>query len=174
MGFAPWMNGGDDMRIGVISDTHIPSRARSVPGEVFQGLMGVDLLIHAGDITHWSVIDELSAIAPVMAVYGNMDSAENRLRLPRTRVVEAEGVRIGVVHGDGYGGSTPTRALQSFSGVDCIVFGHSHKALCEYRGSILLFNPGSPTDRRTSSQFSYGVLHINQGKITGDIVYFGP
>lgn len=160
------------MRIGAISDTHIPARARTIPSVVFHGLVGVDMIIHAGDILDMNVLAELTALAPVYAVYGNVDPVETRQRLPRTRVVEALGWRIGVVHGDGAGGSTPDRALKSFSDVHCVVFGHSHQAMCERRGSVLLFNPGSPTDKRFSERYSYGILTVTEAGITGEIIYF--
>lgn len=160
------------MRIGVLSDTHIPARARHLPAQVFSGLAGVDMIIHAGDILNMDVIAELSAIAPVSAVYGNVDPVEMRRFLPRTRIVEAMGRRIGVVHGDGMGGSTPERALKSFQNVDCVVFGHSHQAMCEQRGAVLLFNPGSSTDKRSSEHYSYGVLTVTAHGITGEICFF--
>ncbi|NLJ25093.1 MAG: YfcE family phosphodiesterase, partial [Firmicutes bacterium] len=62
-----------DFRIGVLSDTHIPVRARHLPAEIFIAFTGVDLILHAGDIKEWSVIQELSTLAPVEAVFGNMD-----------------------------------------------------------------------------------------------------
>lgn len=162
------------MRIGVVSDTHIPRRARCIPRQVFDGLMGVDLIIHAGDIVCMQVLSELSTIAPVQAVCGNMDPTEVRRQVPRTRIVEADGWRIGVVHGDGASGSTKLRALRTFSDVHCVVFGHSHRACCERHGSVLLFNPGSPTDRRANPEFSYGLLSVSSGGVRGEIRFFAP
>jgi putative phosphoesterase len=101
-----------------------------------------------------------------------VDPVELRRHLPRTRVVEALGRRIGVTHGDGMGGSTPERALKSFSDVNCVVFGHSHQAMCEQRGGVLLFNPGSPTDKRFSEHYSYGLLTVTEAGISGEIIYF--
>lgn len=160
------------MRIGVLSDTHIPSRARELPPEVLSGLDGVDLIIHAGDLVHSNVLSRLARIAPVHAVCGNMDPPPLRRILPRRQVVEAQGWRIGVVHGDGSSGSTLTRALRSFKDVDCIVFGHSHRAVCVRQEGLLLLNPGSPTDKRMSPQYSYAILTLSATGVDGQIVYF--
>jgi putative phosphoesterase len=160
------------MRIGVVSDTHMPVRARSLPAQLFTGLLDVDMILHAGDLVDLQVLAELSVLAPVYAVYGNVDPVEVRRHLPRTRIVEAGSYRIGLVHGNGPGNNTPERALHTFSDVDCVVFGHSHCALCEQRGKVLLFNPGSPTDKRWSEKHSYGILTVIDSGISGEIVYF--
>ncbi|HHT25690.1 MAG TPA: metallophosphoesterase family protein [Firmicutes bacterium] len=160
------------MRIGVVSDTHIPARARSLPAQLFTGLMGVDMILHAGDLVDMQVLTELAVLAPVYAVHGNVDPIEIKRRLPRTRIVEAGAFRIGLVHGHGPGGNTPQRALQTFNDVHCVVFGHSHQALCERRGEVLLFNPGSPTDKRWSEKHSYGILTVTDAGNTGEIIYF--
>ncbi|MGI6081354.1 MAG: metallophosphoesterase family protein [Limnochordia bacterium] len=160
------------MRIGVLSDTHIPGRARKIPDEVIAGMAGVSLIIHAGDIVHQDVLSTLAAIAPVHAVYGNMDPPSLRRALPRRRVVEAEGYRIGIIHGDGRYGSTLARALNAFDDVHCIVFGHSHRPVCTRHGDLLLLNPGSPTDRRLSPKHSYAILTVSTSGLEGEIVYF--
>lgn len=161
------------MLIGVVSDTHIPSRARRIPPRVIAGLRGVDLILHAGDLTELSVLAELRAIAPVEAVVGNVDSLEVMEALPRTRILDVDGRRIGLVHGDGPGPSTPARVLRAFAGipVDAIVFGHSHAPLCEHRDGLLLFNPGSPTDKRRQPRASYGLLRVEGEELTAEIVY---
>lgn len=162
---------GEKVKIGVISDTHVPRRALHLPGAIFTALKDVDLILHAGDLVTLPVLQELSAVAPVEAVWGNMDEFEVRSRLPRLRVVEAAGVKIGLIHGDGGGFDTPQRALRAFAGVHCVVFGHTHRPYNEYRGKTLLFNPGSLTDPRSGGQGSYGLLHIQDGRIQGEICY---
>ena len=87
--------------IGLISDTHIPTRARLIPPRVFSAFKGVSLIIHAGDLVSLEVIAHLENIAPVLAVFGNMDSIEVRRRLPKITSVEVSGVKIGVYHDAG-------------------------------------------------------------------------
>ena len=89
------------MLIGLISDTHIPDRAKQLPQNVFDAFSDVDLILHAGDLTSLEVINQLEQIAPVMAVQGNMDRV-NWINLPKAKVVEAEGLKIGIVHGEVY------------------------------------------------------------------------
>ena len=79
------------------------------------------MILHAGDIMEWSVIEELSTLAPVEAVYGNMDYPEVRRRLQRRRVIQLGSLQIGLIHGDGASSNTVARARQAFSDVDCIV-----------------------------------------------------
>ncbi len=161
------------MLVGIISDTHLPSRATYIPKEVFNGFKNVDLIIHAGDICKEYVLDELQLLAPVKAVAGNMDGWEIQQKIPRKQIIDLEGFKVGIIHGDGNEGSTLQRATNAFKEqkVDCIVFGHSHQAFNSLNGSVLLFNPGSPTDRRRSKYFSYGLLKIGD-TIEGKIVYF--
>lgn len=167
------------MRIGVLSDTHIPRRARTLPDAILQGLVGVDLILHAGDIQTADVLAVLAQLAPVQAVAGNVDLPELAEQLGFSRVIELPGCRLGLVHGhlEPAGAphrarSTLERALWSFTDVQAVVFGHSHIALCEQHGGVLAFNPGSPTDKRRSPRPSYGILTLDDGGIRGEIVYF--
>ena len=134
----------------------------------------MDLILHAGDIITWAVIEELSTVAPVEAVYGNMDFPEVRRRLKRRRIVKLGNKRIGLIHGDGASGSPVTRARQAFRQVDCIVFGHSHRPYNEIHGGVLMFNPGSPTDRRMMPMGSFGILHVTKDGIRGEHHYLEP
>ncbi|KKX55513.1 MULTISPECIES: metallophosphoesterase family protein [Brevibacillus] len=150
------------MKIGVVSDTHLPRRGHTLPKPLIEGLRGVELIIHAGDWNTLQVYEELSEIAHVVGVWGNTDDDQVKARLNRVEIVEAKGKRIGVVHGDGKGKTTPQRAVDTFSGqtVDLIIFGHSHIPLWEERNGILLFNPGSPTDKRKQPLYTYGIVEI--------------
>lgn len=162
------------VRIGVLSDTHVPTRAKALPPVLFEAFRGVAMILHAGDLTTRDVLDELEAIAPVHAVRGNVDPPEVARLLPARRVIEVEGVKIGLIHGDGPSrAKTPERALKAFDGVQCVVFGHTHIPLCERRGGVLLFNPGSPTDRRGQPRYSYGFLTVAGGRVDGEIHRFG-
>lgn len=155
------------MIIGVLSDTHIPSKAKALPNPIIQAFKEVDHIIHAGDIGGIEVLDELRALAPVTAVCGNVDPVEIRAILQDKEIITLEGYRIGIVHGHGKVGKTLDRAMKCFENdhVDCIVFGHSHSPFCEEINQVILFNPGSPTDRRKNEFYSYGIIelgdHIN-------------
>jgi len=160
------------MRIAVLSDTHLRI-GKSLPRFVWEHLTQIDLIIHAGDLTHIGLLEELSCLAPVRAVRGNCDSWD--VSLPDRDVIECEHFRIGLIHGDtGKGKSTPERAYNAFidTPVDVIVFGHSHTPFMEWREGILMFNPGSPTDKRREPQYSFGILDIQQGQLTAKHLYF--
>lgn len=162
------------MLIGVISDTHIPNRAEKLPKEVLLGLKKTDLIIHAGDICEGWVLNELKSIAPVKAVFGNTDGEYIQKILPKREVVNIKSFKIGIIHGDGgRRRDTIKRVMDAFKddGVNCIIFGHTHRAYNRHHGNILLFNPGSPTNKRKSSYFSYGQLTIEE-TINGRIFYF--
>lgn len=81
--------------VGLISDTHVPKRARRIPKEVFKVFENVDFIVHAGDLVELAVIDELEQLAPVLAVYGNMDGPEIRGRLPKLNSVRIFNQKIG-------------------------------------------------------------------------------
>lgn len=159
------------VKIGVISDTHIPTRADHLPEVIFQHFKGVDLILHAGDLEDIMVLYDLEDIAPVKAVVGNMDPYELGEELPAKRSVKVGGVNIGLIHGWGDPKGLPQRVLEAFSGenVSCIVFGHSHQPFNQEVQGILLFNPGSPTDRVFAPYNSIGILHIGK-EIKGEII----
>jgi hypothetical protein len=160
------------VHIAVLSDTHLRV-GKSLPDFVREHLTQVDLILHAGDLTQMGVLEELACYAPVRAVRGNCDSWD--VSLPERDIIECEGWKIGLVHGNtGRGSSTPERAYAEFKDtpVDLIVFGHSHTPFLEWRNGILLFNPGSPTDKRREPQYSFGLLDLQQGQITAKHLYF--
>ena len=155
-------------KIGVISDTHIPIRAKQVPEKVKELFKDVDLILHAGDLVEPSVIEELKQIAPVVAVKGNMDQFQEEL--PEKEIIQINNkFNIGLFHGEGEGDTLNERISSYFENVDCIVFGHSHQSINEVRNNILLFNPGSACDTVFTNVNSVGILHINE-KIEGEII----
>ncbi|MCK4259692.1 MAG: metallophosphoesterase [Halanaerobiales bacterium] len=160
--------------IGVLSDTHISRRANGLPKEVIEGFKGVDLILHAGDLVDESVLLELEKIAPVIAVHGNCDSQTIKEKLPAKRIIEYADYKIGLMHGHGIGGITLGRVLEAFDGekLDAIVFGHSHKPYNDRINGTLIFNPGSPTDKRFEVFYSYGLLIPQTRKIIGKVKYF--
>jgi putative phosphoesterase len=136
-------------RLLLISDTHIPGRARRLPAAVLREADAADIVIHAGDWVAASVLDELEEHAPVLGVYGNNDGADLRARLPEIAESTIEGVRFAVIHETGPAQRREMRMDAAFPGIDVLVFGHSHIPwdTTTPRGMRLL-NPGSPTDRR--------------------------
>ena len=160
------------MEIAVLSDTHLRA-GRTLPRFVWEHLTDIDMIIHAGDLTNMGLLEELACIAPVRAVCGNCDDWD--VALPERDIFECESLRIGIIHGNvGRGKSTPERAFNAFedSPVDLIVFGHSHVPFMEWRNGILLFNPGSPTDKRRERHYSLGLLNIQQGQVNARHLYF--
>lgn len=132
--------------VGLISDTHIPARAKKVPPKVFEAFKDVELIIHAGDLTTVTVIEELSEIAEVVAVHGNMDNRETRQKLPSMASVKIHGWKIGVVHDAGaLFGKRRMRNLATKHGFNVLVHGHTHHAKIFWKEGILYINPGSPT-----------------------------
>ena len=161
------------MLIGLISDTHIPDRARILPTKVIEAFEDVELIIHAGDLTSPKVIEDLEEIAPVMAVQGNMDRARG-IDLPKAKIIEAEGLRIGVIHGEVYprADSDQLLYLAKELDVDILVSGHSHQPKIEQKEGILLLNPGSPIVPRLADR-TVMLLDINNRQVDVEIVKIG-
>jgi putative phosphoesterase len=141
------------MKIAVISDTHMPRGARVLPESCVEGLRSADLILHGGDVTGEAFLAELLALGPpVVAVYGNMDEPGLKAALPKERVVEAGGARIGMVHIPGPRAGREARLLARFPGCDAVVYGHTHVPQLERHGNVWILNPGSPTERRSSPE----------------------
>jgi putative phosphoesterase len=152
--------------IAVIADTHLPRGKRRIPDACVERMRAADLILHAGDLTAPSVLDELEAIGPPLAaVHGNVDAAELRGRLPEARLVNADGARIAMLHDAGPAKGRLERMRLRFPDADAVVFGHSHIPLHEERDGFQLFNPGSPTDRRRQPRHTMGVAEVAGGRI---------
>lgn len=165
------------MRVGVVSDTHLPRFGRSVPPALANGLReaGVELILHLGDITGTEVPAWFEAIARFDAVAGNNDGRELRARYGRRRLLQLAGTTIGMVHGDeGPGRTTLDRALGAFAAddSDVILFGHSHVPYLAHHGRTLVLNPGSPTDKRRQSRYTWATLVIEDGHAAAAIHAF--
>jgi putative phosphoesterase len=158
-------------RIGVISDTHIPHFKR-LPEAVWTHFVEVELIIHAGDLSRLSVIDELEMLASVVAVQGNIEEEEVVRALPIKRELLVGGLRIGIVHILGDAQNRAGAARQEFPTARCVVFGHSHVPYNQEHDGQLLFNPGSATDRRRQPTCSIGMLYIadETGSVRGEII----
>ncbi|CAH0347449.1 metallophosphoesterase family protein [Bacillus sp. CECT 9360] len=150
------------MKIVIISDTHMPKMAKNLPASLIEGLKGVDLIIHAGDWQTLDVYEQLLQYATVAGVSGNVDGTDIKEKFGEKMILQLNCKRIGVVHGHGQKGTTEKRAHAAFKDdhVDMIIFGHSHIPVKKEMDGVLLFNPGSPTDKRRQPAFSYGLLHI--------------
>jgi hypothetical protein len=148
------------LKVGVLSDTHIPGAALSLPPAVFDIFKDVDLILHAGDIVELSVLDELGAIAPVEAVAGNMDGSEVHLKLPSKKVLSLGGYSVGLIHGKYKIDVQQEMIMKEFERVDLIVYGHSHKPFWGKVKGVYFLNPGSPTDKRHAPYNSVALLHV--------------
>lgn len=159
------------MKIGVISDTHIPIFAKDLPKKVREYFKDCDLIIHAGDFTRKIAMDKLQELAETKAVWGNMDSDELKKLLPEKLIIEAEGKKIGVFHGKGTGKKVLESVKQAFSEkMDVIIFGHSHVPVNIVEGGTLFFNPGSAGDMVFSGQRSFGIIDVENGRIKAEVI----
>lgn len=158
-------------QIGVISDTHIPHFKR-IPEAVWEHFADVELIIHAGDLSILSVIDQLETIAPVEAVQGNVERDEVVEKLPIKREIMVGNCRIGIVHILGEAKYYARTARREFPDARVVVFGHSHNPYHQEHDGQLLFNPGSATDRRRQPTCSIGKLHIDDenNSVRGEII----
>ena len=149
------------MKVGVISDTHVPATVKSLPPRVFEIFKGVDLILHAGDIVELSVLDDLRSIAPVEAVAGNMDSAEVHLHLPHKKILNLGKHTVGLIHGKYKIDIQREMIRKEFDApVDLIVYGHSHAPYWGRVDRIYFLNPGSPTDTRYAPYNSVALLDL--------------
>jgi len=155
------------VRLAIISDTHLPRGRRALPPACVDRLRAADAILHAGDFIERSVLEELQALGPpVHAVRGNVDSAELQARLPATRIVDAAGARIAMIHDAGPATGRLARLKRRFPDADAVVFGHSHIPLHETTEGFAIFNPGSPTERRRSPQHTMGLATVRHGSVT--------
>jgi putative phosphoesterase len=162
--------------LGIVSDTHLPRFGRALPRALVAGLRDerVSRILHCGDMTDLLAVELLAAIAPVEAVAGNNDGAEIRERFGRKKILTVDGVRIGLVHGDKGAHAAPRNAVAAFADqeIDVLCFGHSHRPLREERGTVLLLNPGSPTDKRMNLRYSYATLRVDGGRVVAAQLHY--
>lgn len=153
------------MLVLLISDTHVPKRARDLPAELWAEVARADVVVHAGDWVDIGLLDRLEDRASrLVACWGNNDGPELRSRLPEVARVELEGVRVAVVHETGPAAGRDLRCQVAFPDVDLLCFGHSHIAWDSTTASGLrLLNPGSPTDRRRQPACSYLTFAVGNG-----------
>ncbi len=162
------------MKIIAISDTHIRSGSiyDHLPGELIELLRNADLIIHAGDFVTRRAYDEFSSIGRLGAVSGNMDEPGLKNLLPEKKILEIEGLRIGLIHQAAlsFQDTTGARYMAKEMGVDVLIFGHIHRPLID-KSDVLLVCPGSPTAPRMSEPCALE-LTADQGKISGKVLVF--
>ena len=153
-------------RVVVLADTHIRrGSTRRLPPAVSAALERADLVLHAGDIVTGDVLEQLSGFAPTLAVLGNND-ADLVGRLPEERVFAVEGYRIAMLHDSGARKGREGRLRRRFPTADLVVFGHSHIPIDAVGlDGQRLFNPGSPTERRSQPVHTFGRLRIADGRL---------
>ena len=159
--------------VGLISDTHIPTRAKRLPKEIFRIFKGVEFVVHAGDLVDLCVVDELEQIAPVLAVHGNMDTPETREKLPEMNSFKLFGWKIGVIHDpDILFGVKRMHTIARENQFNVLVYGHTHSAHLKWDGGVLFVNPGSPTNPVPPFivKPSVALLKITEEKIVPGII----
>jgi len=152
------------MKIGVLSDTHMPEKAKALPLKLCAALKKCDMVIHVGDMVTMEVPQALEKLCSnFKAVCGNMDPGQIRNKFPEKEIIEVGKFRLGVKHGFGPPDKLKVMLKESFKHdkVDMIIFGHSHNPMSEVEDGIIFFNPGSPTDDIFAPYKSFGIIEIN-------------
>ena len=150
----------------VISDTHLPKRAKDLPAQVWEAVDAADLVVHAGDWVDTPTLDRLEERSRrLLACWGNNDGPELRARLPEVARQTVEGVRVAVVHETGPRQRREERMRAAYPDTDLLVFGHSHIPWDTAHDGLRLLNPGSPTDRRREPFCTYLTLRLAAGGV---------
>ncbi|HZW83612.1 MAG TPA: metallophosphoesterase [Candidatus Deferrimicrobium sp.] len=161
------------MRVLLLSDTHLTD-PKKMPTRLLAEISTSDCVLHAGDFTSFKVVELLETESSFIGVAGNNDSSELQEKLGYKQRFELAGYRIGMVHGDlGVGKTTLDRALNSFADceLDLLIFGHSHQPYLKKHGDTWVVNPGSPTNRRNSPSYSYGLMELGT-ELQVQLVYY--
>ena len=156
------------MKIGVLSDTHLNHITPWLQKMVETHLQGMDLILHAGDIVSLEVYHYLRQL-PLEAVQGNMDEKGLRGVLPQKKIFSVGAFQIGLIHGWGPPWGLENRLQPEFSGIHCLIYGHSHIPSNHWSGGILFFNPGSASKSVLGRKATIGIIHLND-HLEGEIV----
>ncbi len=171
------------MRIGLISDTHIPFERKELPPQVMETFKGVDLILHAGDIYAHSVLDELERIAPVLAALGDDDYPAPDPRVQERHILELEGHILWLIHEGPHVPISPlwlalrrqnriSAGEDKYGKPDTIVFGHEHRVVVERCDGVLYINPGSPTLLNYQPGLgTVGILELEAGRADVHIIH---
>lgn len=149
--------------IAVIADTHFGDRPRPFPAQLIDTLKHADLILHAGDFSSVAAYEMISALGELRGVRGNNDDPRLTDRLPPRRSFRFGSFTAAMIHGHGFGRLTAEQAVeQKLAGhYNIAIFGHSHLPFQAERNGTLMFNPGSPTQRRRAPHHTFGVIHID-------------
>lgn len=158
------------LRLLLIADTHVPSRAKDLPVQLWQEVGQADVVFHAGDWTSPELLNALEERSRrLVGVYGNNDGEILRQRLPEKALVTLDGIRFAMIHETGPAKGREARCTALFPDSDVLVFGHSHIPWdTTAPGGLRLLNPGSPTDRRRQPACTYMVATVTKGQL-GDV-----
>ncbi len=164
------------VRLLIMSDTHLPKRAKVLPGPLLDELPRADAVIHAGDWVDAATLDLLEDRSRrLLAVYGNNDGPDLRARLPEVAYADLGGLRFGVVHETGPAQGREVRCAARFPDLDVLVFGHSHIPWdTTAPGGLRLLNPGSPTDRRRQPHCTYLTAAVDGGRLADVVLHRLP
>jgi putative phosphoesterase len=159
--------------VGLISDTHVPVRAKCIPKMVFKVFENVDFIVHAGDLVQLAVIDELEQLAPVLAVHGNMDGPEVSGALPKLNSLKLSDWKIGVMHDPStMFGMGKMREIAKQNGFNVFVYGHTHNSSIKWEGKTLYINPGSATNPTSFiNRPSVALLKVTREAIIPEIIH---
>lgn len=146
-----------ELRIGLISDTHGLLR-----NEIYAAFEDVDEILHAGDVGDPAILTELEVIAPVRAVYGNVDGWEVREETAESLELERHGHRIAVIHGHQWGSPKPEQLRERYPDFGVIVYGHTHQPRVERQDGVLVVNPGSAGPRRFRDPVTAALLTVRR------------
>jgi putative phosphoesterase len=147
------------MRLGIISDTH-----GVLPNEVLDVFSEVDHILHAGDVGSPDILTDLEALAPLTAVYGNMDDFAIRDRCEKVANLMLYGFLIVVTHGDQFGSPSPGVLHEAFPDAEIIVYGHTHRPKLELVDkTVTVMNPGSAGNPRHGLVASVGIMELEPG-----------
>lgn len=164
------------VRLLLISDTHVPNRARDLPARLWDEVDAADVVVHAGDWVAPELLDQLEErSARLVACWGNNDGPVLRARLPERADVTLAGVRFTVVHETGAAAGREARAARRYPDTQVLVFGHSHIPWdTRAETGMRLLNPGSPTDRRRQPFCTYMTASVDNGALVDVVLHRLP
>lgn len=163
----------EGVRLLLLADTHIPRRARDLPGQVWDEIAQADVVLHAGDWVGPQLLDEIQgSAARLVACWGNNDGPALRSRLPERADAVLAGLRFTVVHETGAATGREARMSRRYPHSDVVVFGHSHIPWdSTTKTGLRLLNPGSPTDRRRQPAGSYMTATADGGTLRNVVLH---